>query len=153
MSDILSARPFSAAFVIFRRKDGKVAFLLRENTSWMNDHYGLPAGKVDEGESISAAAIREAKEEVGVDIKPEHLKHVLTVYRTSTNGSKDDPWLDVLFEAMQWEGELFNAEPHVHGELAWFDPYDLPSNHTPFLPFFFEQIKSGNTYAEYGWED
>lgn len=147
-----TARPYVAAFVIFRDKDGKVAFLLRENTKWMNGHYGLPAGKVEHQESIEAAAIREAKEEVGVDIKPENLKHVLSVYRIA-HGEDIGTWLDVLFEATEWEGELINAEPHVHSELAWFHPDALPGNTTPYIPFFFKHIESGNRYAEYGWSD
>lgn len=146
----ITARPYTAAFVIFR-KNGKMAFLLRSNTNWMNGRYALPAGKVEEDESIEAAAIREAKEEVGVDIKPENLKHVLTVYRKDLVG-RDGTWLDVLFEATEWEGELYNAEPEVHGELAWFEPENLPENTTPYTPFFIEQIKAGNAYAELGWD-
>lgn len=146
----VTARPYVAAFVIFRNKDGQVAFLLRENTNWMNGHYGLPAGKVEDEESIEAAAIREAKEEVGIDLRPENLEHKLSVYRIA-HGEDRGTWLDVLFEAKGWEGELINAEPHVHSELAWFHPQELPKNTTPYIPFFFEQIAAGNRYAEYGW--
>lgn len=147
-----NTRPYVAALVIFR-KNGKMAFLLRSNTTWMDGHYGLPAGKVDQGESIIQAAIREAKEEVGVDIKPPDLKHLTTVFRTSYNGNPDIFWLDVIFEATKWEGELYNAEPDKHGELAWFDPADLPENVTPYIPFFLEQIKAGRAYAEHGWQE
>src|SRR4051812_39398852 len=112
-----TAHPNVAAFIIFKRNN-KIAFLLRENTKWMNGRYGLPAGKVEDGESISQAAIREAKEEVGVDIDPADLKHLLTVYRTTSVKSEPTPWLDVLFEATKWRGELYNAEPHRHSELA-----------------------------------
>lgn len=148
MKDI--ARPYTAAFVIIR-KDGKIAFLLRENTKWMNGHYGLPAGKVEPGESISRGAIREAKEELGIDIKLQHLKHLLTVYRTSSVDNEPGPWLDVIFEAEVWQGEPYNAEPHVHSELAWFDPKELPDNLTPYVKFFLSEIKAGHTYAEHGW--
>jgi 8-oxo-dGTP diphosphatase len=147
-----SARPYVAAFVIFRQND-KIAFLLRENTKWMNGKYGLPAGKVDPGESISAGAIREAKEEVGVDIDPKDLKHLLTVYRTTSVADEPDPWLDVIFEAKKWEGELYNAEPHVHAELAWLDPENLPENLTPYVKFFLQHIKDGARFAEMGWKE
>ncbi len=144
--------PHMASFIIFR-KEGKIAFLLRENTNWMNGKYGFPAGKVEPGESASNAAIREAKEEVGVHIDPEELEHRLTVYRTNSVFGEDRPWVDIIFEAKSWKGELVNAEPHVHSELAWFDPDNLPDNRTPYIKFFLEQIKAGNSYAEHGWPD
>jgi 8-oxo-dGTP diphosphatase len=147
-----AASPYIAAFIIFREQS-KIAFLLRENTNWMNGRYGLPAGKVEPGESATAAAIREAKEEVGVTIKPSDLKHLLTVYRTSSNYGEDRPWVDIIFEAVKWEGQLHNAEPHKHGELAWFDPAKLPKNLTPYARFFLDQIAAGNRYAERGWEE
>ena len=60
-----TARPYIASYVILR-KDGKIAFVLRANTNWMNDHYGLPSGKVENNESYLQAAVREAKEEVAL---------------------------------------------------------------------------------------
>jgi 8-oxo-dGTP pyrophosphatase MutT (NUDIX family) len=147
-----AASPYMASFVIFR-KSGKIAFLLRQNTSWMNGKYGLPAGKVEPGESATQAAIREAKEETGVSVKPQNLKHQLTVYRTGSTAEGDRPWIDIIFEAESWQGELHNAEPHKHGELIWLDPDNLPSNLTPYVNFFFAQITAGKHYAEYGWEE
>jgi len=146
------AQPCIAALVMFR-SDNKIAMLLRQKTNWMNGLYGLPAGKVEPGESFTQAAIREAKEEVGVDISPPHLKHLLTVYRTSMVDKRGLPWIDIIFEAVSWQGELYNAEPDKHGELKWFDFDNLPKNITPFIPFYRQQIIAGNRYAEYGWEE
>ncbi|MGH7192841.1 MAG: NUDIX hydrolase [Candidatus Saccharimonadales bacterium] len=142
-----SATPYIAAHVLLK-KDGKVAFVLRQNTGWGDGLYGLIAGKVDQDESYLAAAVRECKEEAGVDVKPSDMKHVLTAYRKS-----DTLWVDVLFEATRWQGEPRNAEPHKHAELAWLDPADLPDNVVPSILFYFEQIAAGKTYAEYGWEE
>ena len=139
------ATPYTAAHVILR-KDGKIAFVLRQNTKWGDGYYGLLTGKVDHDESYLAAAVREVKEEAGVDIKPSDLKHVLTAHRKS-----DSLWVDVCFESTKWHGEAYNAEPHKHAELTWLNPDALPDNVVPAERFYLEQIAAGRHYTEYGW--
>lgn len=141
-----SATPYIAAFVIFRKGD-KVAFLLRENTGWGDGYYGLPSGKVEHDETFIDAAIREIKEEVGIDLKPENLRHALTAHRKS-----DLSWVDVLFEAESWQGELYNAEPHKHSALEWLDLNELPDNIVPPVRHYLEQIQAGKSYTQYGWK-
>lgn len=142
------ATPYTAVYVVLR-KDGKIAFVLRSNTDWMNGYYTLLAGKVEKNEAFLAAAVREAKEEAGVGINPEHLKHRLTMHR---QGPDDDTvWVDMFFEAAQWQGEPHNAEPHMHSELAWLDPTNLPENVIPGVRLAIEAIEAGKTYLEYGW--
>ncbi len=41
-----TAQPYIASYLIIR-KEGKIAFVLRENTRWMNNHYGPPSGKIE----------------------------------------------------------------------------------------------------------
>jgi 8-oxo-dGTP diphosphatase len=142
------ATPYAALYLIFR-KGGKIAFLLRANTSWMDGHYALPAGRVEKNETFLQAAIREAKEEVGVDIEPANMKHCLTVHRRHP----DSQWVDVVFEATSWQGELYNAEPDVHGELSWFDIDALPENTVPNSRFIVGTYASGSGYAEFGWDN
>lgn len=144
-----TATPYIASYVVLK-KNGKVAFVLRENTKWMNGHYGLPSGKVEKNEPYLLAAVREALEEVGAKINPKHLKHVLTVHRYEPSSFASD-WVDTFFEASEWEGEPYNAEPHMHSKLDWLDPKNLPKNVIPSVKFALEQIEAGNSYAEYGW--
>ncbi|HET8709228.1 MAG TPA: NUDIX domain-containing protein [Candidatus Saccharimonadales bacterium] len=136
----------SSAYVLFRN-GSLLAFVKRAKTGWMDNHYGLPSGRVDEGESFTQAAIREAKEEVGVMIQAEDLVPVLTWQRHYTDGD----WVDVIFEALKWEGELINAEPHLHSEVTWLDSANLPDNVIPEIKFALDKIAAGKTYAEYGW--
>lgn len=138
--------PYTASYLIFR-KEGKIAFLLRSHTGWMDGHYSLVAGRVDKGEPFIGAAVREAAEEAGASIKPENLKPLMTVHRRHP----DSVWVDLFFEVIAWEGELYNAEPDKHGELAWLDPANLPENVIPYIVFALGQIQAGKTYAEYGW--
>lgn len=142
-----TATPYGASYVILRDGD-KVAFVLRENTSWMNGYYGLPSGKVEKRESFSAAAIREAQEEVGVKIAPADLRYALTQHRQGT-----DEWVDVYFEVEKYEGEPYNAEPQVHSELTWLDINNLPDNVIPNVCQALEAVMAGKQYVEYGWEN
>jgi 8-oxo-dGTP diphosphatase len=141
-----TATPFLAAYILLR--DGnKIPLVLRSNTRWMDGYYGLLSGKVEWGESFTAAAIREAREEGGVTIKPEHLKLKLIVQRHSD----DSDWVDAIFEASQWEGEVYNAEPQVHSELSWHDIDNIPENTLPDIQRFLQAIAEGKQYIELDW--
>lgn len=118
----------------------------------MNGFYGLPSGKVEINESFTECAIREAKEEVGAKIMASDLTPVLTMHRAN-RGDHAPYWVDLFFEVNKWEGELYNAEPDVHSELAWLDLNNLPDNIVPPVVSALEAIKAGKTYAEYGWEN
>jgi 8-oxo-dGTP diphosphatase len=143
-----SATPYIASFVVLR-KGNKVAFVLREHTKWMNGYYGLPSGKVEKGESFRQAAVREAREEIGVEVSLDDLRYLHTTHRQS----EDTEWIDIYFEVLKWDGEPVNNEPKVHGALEWLDTTDLPVNIVPPVRFALEQINDGEVYSEYGWEE
>ena len=145
-------RPYAASYVIVKNAEGKVAFVMRSNTSWMNGFYGLPSGKTEIGEAFSAGAIREAQEEIGIVVKSEDLKPTLTVHRNSKqNDGASMEWVDQYFLVTTWEGEAFNAEPDVHNELAWLDPDNLPDNVIPEIAASVKAWSEGKSYFEYGW--
>jgi 8-oxo-dGTP pyrophosphatase MutT (NUDIX family) len=142
-----TATPYVASYVILRQA-GKIAFLLRSK-GWMSDHYGLPSGKKEKGESPTQAGVREAEEEVGVIIKPENMTHLLTMSRYESDS--DQEWEDHFFEASTWQGEIKNAEPESHAEVVPFTPNDLPGNIVPCVRFALTAIEAGESYTEYGW--
>ena len=71
-----------AAYVIVRRGD-EVLLLLRADTGYMDGYWAVPAGHVERGESVLAAAVRELKEEVGIDVDPSDLQPVTAMHRLS----------------------------------------------------------------------
>jgi len=146
-----TAQPYIASYVILKNPEGKIAFLLRGNTSWMNGYYTLPAGKVEKNEPYTKAALREVYEEAGVKVSEDNLRHVLTMHRQEAE-DVDNTWVDVFFEAVDYSGEPYNAEPHVHGELVWFDPDELPDKVIPMQKTALGLIKKHETFAVWGWD-
>ena len=142
-----TATPYIACFTLLR-KDGKIAFVLRKDTGYMDGRYGLPAGKVEWKEDFKTGAIREAKEEAGVDVAPEDLKFVHVMHRT-----EDRDWVDVFFEATKWAGEPHNAEPHKSSELTWLDPNNLPENIVPSVRMAIQEIGKGVHYSTFGFTE
>jgi ADP-ribose pyrophosphatase YjhB (NUDIX family) len=138
-----------AAVYIMIKKGNKAPFIKRSNTGYRDGEWAMPSGKVDQGESFSAAAIREAKEEVGVDIHPEDLEYVLTLHRRSDD-KPDQAWVDVLFVVEKWEGEPYNAEPHKHGELKWLELDELPMTVMEYQRALVEAHKNNLPYVEFG---
>lgn len=141
-----------AAVYIMIKKGNKAPFIKRSNTGYRDGEWAMPSGKVDRGESFSAAAIREAKEEVGVDIHPEDLEYVLTLHRRSDD-KPDQAWVDVLFVVEKWEGEPYNAEPHKHGELKWLELDELPMTVIEYQRALVEAHKNNLPYVEFGWKE
>jgi len=55
---------------------GKIVLIRRKNPPYQ-DHFAIPGGFVEVGETVEAAAVREAKEETGLDVR---LMKLLGVY-------------------------------------------------------------------------
>jgi 8-oxo-dGTP diphosphatase len=147
-----SARPYIACFAIL--KDGnKIAMVLRKNTGWMDGNYGFPAGKVEYGETFTQGAVREAKEEAGVDVVEKDLEFVHVGHRHALQADgRFQDWVDVYFIATKWRGEAHNAEEHKSERLDWFDLEDLPENIVPAVLDVLERIKRNEIYSEHGWK-
>lgn len=137
-----------AVFLIFR-KEQEVLLLKRTGTEYMNGFYSLPAGHVDGNEAAIVAACREAKEEVGVEIDPKDLRLVHTMHELAEGHER----LNLGFEVLKYEGDLYNAEPHKHGELRWADPADLPTNTVPQVKAIFQNVAANAPYSSYGFNE
>ena len=102
-------------------KEGNILLLRRANTGYEDGNYGLVAGHLDAHESLTNAAIREAKEESGVDIESKDLEVKTTMHRR-----QNDERVDFFFEVKNWTGELVNMEPDKCEEWRWFEWKKLP---------------------------
>ena len=88
--------------------------------------WSIVGGKLDYLESLEQCAIREAREEVGVDIAIQSLLCV-TEHRLP---SEHQHWISPAFLAHILHGKPFNCEPDITHEVHWFPIDDLPPNLT-----------------------
>lgn len=124
-------------------RDEKVLLLERKNTIYMNGMYSLPAGRVEPGETMTQAVIREIKEEVGLNVAAESLRPVHLAHRVQ------DSYVDVFFTAKDWQGEPVNMEPDKCGDVSWHAKDRLPENTIPFIGLVIGHIALGRAFSEY----
>jgi 8-oxo-dGTP pyrophosphatase MutT (NUDIX family) len=64
----------------YMEHNGKILLLHRHDNKLEGNRWGVPAGKIDEGESELQAILREIKEETGQKIQSENLVYLTKVY-------------------------------------------------------------------------
>jgi 8-oxo-dGTP pyrophosphatase MutT (NUDIX family) len=136
-----------ACFLILMRR-GEVLLLKRANTGYRDGEYGLVAGHVEAGETFTQAMLREAREEVGLELSANDLEVVHVMHRKSLVDQSER--VDVYFKARQWQLEPHNCEPGKCTELKWSDLNELPENTVPSVRFALSQFKE-QYYSEWGW--
>jgi 8-oxo-dGTP diphosphatase len=134
-----------AVHMFFLHKD-RVLLLRRSHTGWEDGKYSVPAGHVDAGESVTQAAIREVREEVGVDVKAADLEVVHVMHRKG-----DEERVDFFLVVKGWTGEIANAEPAKCDHLAWYPTSALPGNVIPYVRQALANHQAGLLFSEFGW--
>ncbi len=129
--------------------DGKILLLRRFNTGYEDGKYSLPAGGVDKGEAVSDALVREAKEEVGIDIDKQTMVLAHVMHRKA--GATNDERIDLFFVCKTWAGEVQNMEPHQCDDLSWFSIDDLPENVVPYVRAGIDSSVKKLLYSDFGW--
>ncbi|QHO90494.1 NUDIX hydrolase [Actinomyces sp. 432] len=108
--------------------DTEVLLQLRRNTGFMDGHWAAGiAGHVEPGESVTAAAVREGAEEMGVVIDPGELLPLTAMHRSNAVGGPAlEQRVDFFFTLTRWYGAPTIQEPAKCGGLEWFALDSLP---------------------------
>ncbi|WP_353826386.1 NUDIX hydrolase [Agromyces sp. SYSU T0242] len=131
-----------AAYVFLVDGD-RVLLQRRANTGYYDGWWAASAaGHVDPGESVLAGAVRETREETGVDVAEADLEPITAMHRTAPTGLPIDQRLDVFFVTRRWHGEPVLAEPDRASALEWFPIAALP-----------DDVVHHERFALEGWRD
>ena len=135
-----------SAVHLFLVCDGQVLLLRRFNTGYEDGKYSVVAGHLNGDEQIKAAMIREAREEVDIEISPPDLRVVGVMHRKS-----NDERIDFFLVTSSWSGEIANREPGKCDQLVWFDMDELPGNVIPYVRRALDNYRRGSWFDSFGW--
>jgi 8-oxo-dGTP pyrophosphatase MutT (NUDIX family) len=138
--------PFISAVHLFLERDGDVLLLRRFRTGYEDGNYSVVAGHLEGNETVVAAAVREAREEVGLELSPQDIAVVGVMHRLS-----NDERIDWFVACSRWSGEPRNAEPDHCDELRWADPGALPDNVIPYVRRALENYRAGRWFDTFGF--
>jgi ADP-ribose pyrophosphatase YjhB (NUDIX family) len=133
------------AYVFMLRAD-TVLLLKRAHTGFQDGKYGPPGGHLEAHESVVQAAVRECREEIGVEILPQDLQVVGVCHYDTPEGRG----VDFFLTTTEWTGG-----PYARSEcdsIVWCSPDDLPEGTIPFIRRAIERhLLAGVWYDEIGW--
>lgn len=129
---------------IILQKGSEILLVKRKNEPF-KDHLALPGGFVNEAESVESAAMREAFEEISLDIEP---IDILGVY----SYPKRDPRKHVL--TVVFVGTILNGIPNPRddsSEIEWvrlddIQKKNLAFDHKQILSDYIEWRRAGGTF-------
>ena len=119
--------------VVLLLKDASERYAVLYSTK--HDLFMLPAGKVEAGENIYRAIIREANEELAISVSRHELRYLGYDYDSYVaNGQRRVVKVNV-FEINTFTGKASNAEPSKHTQLAWMNRRQLMMTFAIQRPF------------------
>lgn len=136
-------------YLIIKNNEGKILLQRRQGSKLWPGFLALPAGHLDVGEDAYEAAIREAKEELDINITVDNISDVFVVNRKNKSLL---PYYDVYFELNGYNGEIKINEPNKCSELVWSNIKSLPEDMIEFekiaLNNYLNGIKFSTIYVD-----
>lgn len=136
-----------AVYLIIQKEDDILLHLRSETSRYKPNLFGLVSGNVESNESCVEAIIREAKEEVGIELNENDLQLAYTLHRKEN----DEESIDLFYKIEKWAGQIKNNEPEKCKELAWHKLNDLPNNTIDYIRTVLMDISNKKNYANIGF--
>ncbi len=126
--------------LVWVQNEGKT-LLIQEAQAFCRGCWSLPGGRREPGEAIEQAAVREAREEAGVEVRLSGLVHI--DQRLADAGGMPDR-LRFVFQAEVIGGALKQSADEHSLRAAWFTPAEIATLElrTPVIPRLVERAAS-----------
>jgi 8-oxo-dGTP diphosphatase len=137
-------------FLLLTRQD-HVLLGLRQGTGFADGQWNLPSGKAEPGEGAVAAIIREAREEIGIQLTEDEVNFAATVHCRNTD---TDSRVGLFFQATARPSPLaapYNAEPHKCAKIAWHPMAMLPATTMPYSALGISLYQRKAHFGTTGW--
>ncbi|MDR1027154.1 MAG: NUDIX domain-containing protein [Rickettsiales bacterium] len=108
------------ANLIIKQGD-RILLFYRTDGFFKGGWWVLPAGHIEQGETAMDAALREAKEELGIGIRPSgaEFAHVVSNLASGTEA------FDFFFIIKNYSGQIRNCEGDKCAEMKYFSPEEI----------------------------
>ena len=126
---------FKSAVHIILINEDKILLQKRRGSKLWPGYYALPAGHIEQGENQYDALVREAKEELDIEIDTNNIINSYVVLRRNffkIDGKVLESYIDYYFEIKKYNGIPKIMENNKCEELIWSKVNDLPS---PFINY------------------
>lgn len=138
---------YPVAVHIFIFRNDEILLLRRSNTGYEDGKLSVVAGHVEPGETVTEAAIRESREEVGLEVSRDRVRVVGVMHRKA-----EDERIDFFLSYRLGGEDPRNAEAGKCSELVWAKVSALPDDTIPYVRAAIENFEQGRWFQEFGWD-
>ena len=132
------------------QRDKKILLLKRADWAPLfPGHWHCVTGKIENGETPKESIIREAYEEIGIQIDPELKTTVAVKAQCFNDHTKIWRDLSLFFVTHCDDQEPVNKEPRLHDAMDWFDVNNLPEPIIPVVKIGMEHLMKQRSYGEF----
>lgn len=116
---------------------GNEILLIKRAKKPYKGYWTMPGGKIKPGEHIEDAALRELKEETGIDANFSGIRGIVSEILHKKNDKKKAHFLMFVSELKCRKKNFVESD---EGQLKWFKISDLQKNHKKIFPSDFKMI-------------
>ncbi len=113
---------FNASVSFLVEKDGKFLLFYRTDGYFKDGWWVLPAGHIEAGETATQTVIREAKEELDIDVDTKDVSFGHLVHNLVGENKR----MDFYFKVKDFKGEIKNMEPTKCAKMEFFSKDTMP---------------------------
>ncbi|MFF2625372.1 NUDIX domain-containing protein [Kitasatospora griseola] len=134
---------------LFLRRDGRdgpeVLLSRRAGAVCATGLHHLPSRHIyGPHEDAVQALVREAREETGILISPDDVRHTVTVHHRFPDGALR---VGPVFEVRRWDGEPATTEPDLRDAMGWHPLVDLPARMVAYYRAALDAHRAGHRFA------